>query len=77
MFVPVREDAGVAVVDAGLPAELGAERQACGTSVRCGLVDEIGLVEEVVAVGLVIVGRAVERSVSVGSTAPASVPLPG
>jgi hypothetical protein len=59
----VREYPGVADVDALLPAELRSE--ADGVKDRSGeaLVDEVGIVERIVAVGRVIVGRAIERRI--------------
>ena len=60
MFVPFGKHSGVADVDAGLPAELCSESDRVEERPGKGLVDEIGLVEDVVAVGLVVVGRAVE-----------------
>ena len=72
----VREDAGVADVDAGLAAELGAEAHGVRDRTGPALVDEVGLVEDVVAVGGVLIGAEIDRGVG-GLTAPASGPPVG
>ena len=72
----VREDAGVAHVDAGLLAEFGAEADRVQRRTGRGLVGEIGLVEQVLAVGRMLVGREITAGIG-GSTSPDSGPLPG
>ena len=56
----VRKQPGIADVDASLPPELCSETDRVEQRPGKGLVDEIGVVEGVVAIGLVVVGRAVE-----------------
>src|SRR5258708_4839906 len=60
--VAVRKDPGVAKVDAGLMAELGAEPERVEQRPGGSFVDEVGLVEDVLPVGLVVVGRQIEVS---------------
>ncbi|MEI9924709.1 MAG: hypothetical protein WDN50_15315 [Bradyrhizobium sp.] len=72
----VREDAGVAVVDTGLTAKLRAEANGMQRRPGIGLVDEIGLVEGVVAIGPVLIGAEIDAGIG-GFTAPSSVPLAG
>ena len=49
------QKSGVADIDAGLPAEFGAEANGMKRRTGVGLVDKIGLVEGVIAVGPVLV----------------------
>ena len=59
----VREYAGIADIDAGLTAEFGSEADRVEDRARRGLVGEIGLVEDVVAVGRVLVGAEVDGGI--------------
>ena len=59
----VRKNSGVADIDAGLLAELGAECDGMKRRAGRGLVDEIGLVEDVVAVGVMLVGAEIDRGI--------------
>ena len=59
----VREYAGIADVDAGLTAEFGSESDRVEDRAGHGLVGEIGLVEDVVAVGRVLVGAEVDGGI--------------
>src|SRR5262245_66635117 len=56
----VREDPGVANIDTTLLTELGSEGNSVKNSAGRGLVDEIRLIEDVVAIGRVVIGGAVE-----------------
>src|SRR6516165_4651357 len=55
-----RKNTGVTDIDAALPAKLRAEADRVEQRPGEGLVGEVGLVEDVVAIGLVLVGRKVE-----------------
>ena len=59
----VRKDPGVADIDAGLPAEFGSERNRMKHRPGGSFVDEVGLVEDIVAVGRMVISREIERGV--------------
>jgi hypothetical protein len=59
----VREDAGVADIDAGLPAEFGPEANRVKKRTGEGLVGEISLVEDVVAIGCVLISAEIVEGV--------------
>ena len=59
----VREYAGIADIDAGLTAEFGSEADRVEDRARRGLVGKIGLVEDVVAVGRVLIGAEVDGGI--------------
>ena len=58
----IRKDAGVAQVDSCLAAEFGSERNGVADRTGHRLVDEVGLVECVFAVGDVVIGIVAERA---------------
>ena len=60
---PVRKDAGVADVNPGLPAKLHSERNRVEHRTGESFVDEVGLVEKIVAVGRMVISREIERGV--------------
>src|SRR5262249_9869112 len=59
----VGEYTGIADIDAGLASELGAETDGVKEPAEWRLVDEVGLVEDVVAIGDVVVGAEIEKRV--------------
>jgi hypothetical protein len=60
---PVRKNPCVADINAGLPAEFGSERNRVKCRPGGYFVDEVGLIEDIIAVGRVVISREIKCGV--------------